>query len=211
MRCRIDQRLAPAGLEGGVAVLGEEREQVRGGALLGLDGGGQQPAAQGVQLLLLVVLGLSLGGAGRSPRRRVASTRSARSIFQRDRAACSARPSSRGLRGPTESTMPSTCCRKVSGSSPGKTGMRAVMPCLTAFMREAILPLRGDRASTHASILATDLGATGRRVVRAVIGGGPLGDRGASSPWEGPAPVRVAPGPDVNDYGRALGEEVGIP
>ena len=71
---------------------------------------------------------------------RVASTRSARSIFQRDIAACSARPISRALRGATESTMPSTWSRKVSGSSPGKTGMRAVIPCLTAFIRERVFP-----------------------------------------------------------------------
>ena len=56
------QRLAPAGPEGGVAVLGEEREEVLGGLALGLDGVGQQPAAQGGQLLLLVGLRLRRGG-----------------------------------------------------------------------------------------------------------------------------------------------------
>ena len=57
-----NQRLAPAGLEGGMTVGREEREQVRDGVLLGFHGAGHQPVAQCAQLLLLVVLRVSLGG-----------------------------------------------------------------------------------------------------------------------------------------------------
>ena len=57
------QRFAPAGPERGLAVLGEEREEVLRGLALGPDGVGQQPAAQRVQLLPLVGLLLRRGRA----------------------------------------------------------------------------------------------------------------------------------------------------